>query len=137
MLPARTLSPPNIFKPRRRPALSRPFLEEPPAFLCAIVTALEFCSSSYTDSVTESSHFFVPFAAGFLPFVAGFLALAAVFLPAAFFGAALVSPSAPSASLDASGFGLASRLGRGGGVSDGFLPSVRISVMRISENSWR
>src|SRR5688572_28881584 len=98
MLPARTLSPPNIFKPRRRPALSRPLREEPPAFLCAIVTALEFCSGSYTDSVKESSHFFVPFAAGFLPFVAAGLALAAVFLPAAFLGAALVSPSPAAAS---------------------------------------
>src|SRR5688500_5076934 len=36
MLPARTFSPPNFFTPRRRPALSRPLREEPPAFLCAM-----------------------------------------------------------------------------------------------------
>src|ERR1044071_5667648 len=36
MLPASTLSPPAVFKPRRRPAESRPLREDPPAFLCAI-----------------------------------------------------------------------------------------------------
>src|SRR5208283_5945259 len=36
MLPARTNSPPNFFTPLRWPALSRPFRELPPAFLCAI-----------------------------------------------------------------------------------------------------
>src|SRR3974390_1514905 len=44
---------------------------------------------------------------------------------------AAASPSGLSA------FGFASRFGRGGGVSDGFLPSVRISVMRTTENSCR
>jgi hypothetical protein len=33
MFPARTCWPPNFFTPRRCPALSRPFLELPPAFL--------------------------------------------------------------------------------------------------------
>src|SRR5690349_16202299 len=37
MLPATTVSPPNFFTPKRRPALSRPLRDEPPAFLCAIV----------------------------------------------------------------------------------------------------
>src|SRR5208337_3065862 len=37
MFPARTNSPPNFFTPLRCPALSRPFRELPPAFLCAII----------------------------------------------------------------------------------------------------
>src|SRR5471030_2368141 len=36
ILPATTISPPDFFRPRRRPALSRPLREDPPAFLCAI-----------------------------------------------------------------------------------------------------
>src|ERR1700750_2348444 len=36
MLPATTSCPPNFFTPRRRPAVSRPLRDEPPAFLCAI-----------------------------------------------------------------------------------------------------
>src|SRR6516164_525819 len=36
MLPATTISPPNFLTPSRRPRLSRPLREEPPAFLCAI-----------------------------------------------------------------------------------------------------
>src|SRR5258706_406147 len=38
MLPGTTTSPPNCFSPRRRPAESRPLREDPPAFLCAIVS---------------------------------------------------------------------------------------------------
>src|SRR5712671_3391615 len=37
MLPGITISPPNFLTPSRRPALSRPLREEPPAFLCAIL----------------------------------------------------------------------------------------------------
>src|SRR5215475_89169 len=36
MLPATTISPPNFLTPSRRPRLSRPLRDEPPAFLCAI-----------------------------------------------------------------------------------------------------
>src|SRR5690242_3290575 len=36
MLPGTTISPPNFFTPSRRPALSRPLRDDPPAFLCAI-----------------------------------------------------------------------------------------------------
>src|SRR5262249_56691689 len=36
MLPGSTISPPNFLTPSRRPALSRPLRDEPPAFLCAI-----------------------------------------------------------------------------------------------------
>src|SRR3982751_4726806 len=46
MLPATATCPPNNFKPRRRPALSRPLREEPPAFLCAIVEFLRLLSCS-------------------------------------------------------------------------------------------
>src|SRR5271165_5537935 len=36
MLPGMTISPPNFLTPSRRPALSRPLRDDPPAFLCAI-----------------------------------------------------------------------------------------------------
>ena len=36
MLPATTCSPPYFLTPRRRPSVSRPLRDEPPAFLCAI-----------------------------------------------------------------------------------------------------
>src|ERR1700724_3718082 len=39
MLPATTASPPNFLTPSRRPRLSRPLRDEPPAFLCAILRA--------------------------------------------------------------------------------------------------
>src|SRR5215475_12790166 len=37
ILPASADWPPNSFRPRRRPAESRPLRDEPPAFLCAMV----------------------------------------------------------------------------------------------------
>src|SRR5215469_16660337 len=40
MLPGSTISPPNFLTPSRRPALSRPLREDPPAFLCAISNLL-------------------------------------------------------------------------------------------------
>src|SRR5437763_8796558 len=40
MLPGITIWPPNFLTPSRRPALSRPLREEPPAFLCAIADLL-------------------------------------------------------------------------------------------------
>src|SRR6516164_11006669 len=36
MWPGTTISPPNFLTPSRRPRLSRPLRDEPPAFLCAI-----------------------------------------------------------------------------------------------------
>src|SRR5271165_3738800 len=36
MFPATTASPPNFFTPRRRPSVSRPLRDDPPAFLCAM-----------------------------------------------------------------------------------------------------
>src|SRR5256885_12768307 len=40
MLPGNTLSPPNFLTPSRRPPLSRPLRDEPPAFLWAILYLL-------------------------------------------------------------------------------------------------
>src|SRR6266851_366652 len=40
MLPGITISPPYFLTPSRLPALSRPLREEPPAFLCAILSLL-------------------------------------------------------------------------------------------------
>src|SRR5947207_1798166 len=40
MLPATTFSPPNFFTPRYCGLLSRPFLDEPTPFLCAIKNSL-------------------------------------------------------------------------------------------------
>src|SRR5205085_2356881 len=42
MLPARTLSLPNFFTPRRLLSLSRPLRDEPPAFLCAMSNYFAF-----------------------------------------------------------------------------------------------
>src|SRR5215471_3423353 len=75
----------------------------------------------YTDSVKESSHFF-------LLFVAGFFA-------AAFAGFLVFAGPASAAAASALGFG--SRLGLGAAVFDGLAPPVRISVMRTTENSCR
>src|SRR5258708_1916675 len=59
MSPAIAAWPPDFFKPRRRPAESRPLREEPPAFLCAIELLSQISRFTYTDSVKESSHFFL------------------------------------------------------------------------------
>src|SRR5260370_12529577 len=40
MVPGMRTWPPNFWRPGRRPALSRPLREEPPAFLCAILNLL-------------------------------------------------------------------------------------------------
>src|SRR3712207_1853460 len=41
MLPAETISPPQTFTPSRLPSESRPFLDDPPPFLCAIFLYLQ------------------------------------------------------------------------------------------------
>src|SRR5688572_2765831 len=48
MFPARTNWPPNRFTPRRCPAESRPLRDEPPAFLCAIISLLAPVSRAVT-----------------------------------------------------------------------------------------
>src|SRR5690242_21800450 len=81
----------------------------------------------YTDSVTDSSHFFLfPL---FVAALAGFFAVAlAGFLVFAFAGLASAAGAA-----SASAFGFGSRLGRGAAVLEGLAPPVRISVMRSEE----
>ena len=83
----------------------------------------------YTGSVTESSHFFLLFVAA----LAGFFAAAF----AGFFALVLAGFASVAGAASASAFGFGSRLGRGAAVFDGLAPPVRISVMRITENSWR
>src|SRR5262245_33763395 len=122
MLPATTVSLPKHFRPRRRPAESRPLRELPPAFLCAMAR--------------YSSFFFAAFlAAGFfaLPlFASDFLAAAAfgaaAFAAAGFFAATFFAPALFSAGVFASATI---------GVLSGFLPSVRISVIRNTVRFWR
>src|SRR5829696_330111 len=87
MLPGMTVSPPNFLTPRRRPAVSRPLRDEPPAFLCAIRLA------PYSLSAFLAAAFF---AAGASPSVSVFLA-AAFFAGAFLAGAAAVSSPASAA----------------------------------------
>src|SRR5690349_19432400 len=65
MLPARTICPPYIFTPRRRPAASRLLLDDPPAFSSAMV--LLRCSVFCRDSAANAHHFLLC-----LVFVRGF-----------------------------------------------------------------
>src|SRR5258707_11934137 len=87
MLPARTLSLPNFFTPRRLLSLSRPLRDEPPAFLCAMTGYFAF------------GVFLAAALAGAAFFVDG--VLASGFLAGAFFGAAAL----PLAALSSSGAG--------------------------------
>src|SRR3546814_2380677 len=117
MLPGTTASPPNFLTPRRRPAESRPLRELPPAFLCAMAQSSFFLAAGFL-------------AAGFL--LAAFLA--AVFFGAAFFfGAALFAGAFCAPVLASSAFGAAALRG----LASGFLPSVRMSVMRTTVRSCR
>src|SRR6185312_6293291 len=92
MLPAITFSPPNFLTPRRRPAVSRPLRDEPPAFLCAIRLA------PYSLSALGAAFFAGAFlAAGLSP---------SVFLAAAFLaGAFLAGFAAASSAAGAAAFG--------------------------------
>src|SRR5688500_20330225 len=49
MLPATTFSPPNFFTPRYCGLLSRPFLDEPTPFLCAMRTPLSELDVAYAN----------------------------------------------------------------------------------------
>src|SRR5258707_26311 len=79
MLPARTLSLPNFFTPRRLLSLSRPLRDEPPAFLCAMSNYFAF------------GLFFAAALAGAAFFVDGVLAFGAAFLAAGFSAPAALS----------------------------------------------
>src|SRR6516225_6821198 len=56
MLPATTISPPNFLTPRRRPRLSRPLREEPPAFLCAIRHSFLMHRTAGTPYLGDAQH---------------------------------------------------------------------------------
>src|SRR3569833_2863538 len=86
MLPARTVSLPNFFTPRRLLSLSRPLRDEPPAFLCAMSNYFAF--GLFLVPPLAGAAFFVEAAAdGSSPPVP--------FLPPAFF-AGLSAPAACS-----------------------------------------
>src|SRR3954471_14143266 len=80
MLPARTLSLPNFFTPRRLLSLSRPLRDEPPAFLCAMSNYFAF--GVFLAAALAGAAFFVDRVSAF--------ALAG----APFFAAALGAPAA-------------------------------------------
>src|SRR5215510_5409167 len=121
MLPATTLSLPKHYRPKRRPAESRPLRELPPAFLCAMARY----SSFFFAAFLAAGFFAVPlFASDFLAAAFGAAALAA----AGFFAAVFFAP----AFFSAGAFALATI-----GVLSGFLPSVRISVIRNTVRFWR
>src|SRR3954454_22133419 len=82
MLPARTVSLPNFFTPRRLLWLSRPLRDEPPAFLCAMSNYFAF--GDFLAAALAGAAFSVD---GVLPFgLAG----------APFFAAVLGAPAASS-----------------------------------------
>src|SRR5690606_26933513 len=108
MLPAVTASPPNFLTPRRRPAVSRPLRDEPPAFLCAMAGApysVSAFGAAFLAAVFFSAAGFSAFA---LASAAGFSALAAVFLAGALVCAA--SAFAFGSAAGSSAFGAAAFL---------------------------
>src|SRR6516162_5326922 len=56
ILPGTTISPPNFLTPRRRPRLSRPLREEPPAFLCAIRHSFLMHRTAGTPYLGDAQH---------------------------------------------------------------------------------
>src|SRR5881397_2640038 len=73
MLPARTVSLPNFFTPRRLLWLSRPLRDEPPAFLCAMSNYFAF--GDFLAAALAGAAFFVdPVSAFFEAAGASFLA---------------------------------------------------------------
>src|ERR1700739_3636291 len=56
MLPGMTISPPYFLTPSRRPRLSRPLREEPPAFLCAIGHFLLMPRITGTSDIGDAQH---------------------------------------------------------------------------------
>src|SRR3954471_18357769 len=87
MLPARTVSLPNFFTPRRLLSLSRPLRDEPPAFLCAMTNYFAF--GVFLAAALAGAAFSVD---GVLAALAGAAALAL----AGFFGAGCSAPAASS-----------------------------------------
>src|SRR5256885_5912515 len=73
MLPARTVSLPNFFTPRRLLWLSRPLRDEPPAFLCAMSNYFAF--GDFLAAPLAGAAFSVEAGLAVLPPAALFLAL--------------------------------------------------------------
>src|SRR6185437_8264571 len=87
MLPARTVSLPNFFTPRRLLSLSRPLRDEPPAFLCAM---LDYFFEVFLAPPLAGAAFFVDPDSAFALEAAAPSAL----LAAGFFAAGLTAPAA-------------------------------------------
>src|SRR3954470_12953103 len=85
MLPARTVSLPNFFTPRRLLWLSRPLRDEPPAFLCAMSNYFAF--GDFLAAALAGAAFFVDGVSALAlaggAFFAGFAAPAALWLAGA------------------------------------------------------
>src|SRR5688572_4952429 len=131
MLPAITLWPPDFLRPSLRPAESRPLRDDPPAFLCAMAWLPYFFFAGLAAGFRETV--FAGLAAGLR---AGFVS----FLASAFFGSGFFTGAgflSAFSALAGSGF-VSAFFGSGFAAAiDGFLPSVRISVMRSAVSSWR
>src|SRR6266446_10649640 len=56
MFPGMTISPPNFLTPSRRPRLSRPLRDEPPAFLCAIRHSLLALRNGRASDLGDAQH---------------------------------------------------------------------------------
>src|SRR3954471_16607775 len=92
MLPARTVSLPNFFTPRRLLSLSRPLRDEPPAFLCAMSNYFAF--GLFLAAALAGAAFFVDgVLAGAAFFDADFSAPAALSFFGAGFGVGLPATS--------------------------------------------
>src|SRR6476646_135456 len=124
MVPPGTSWPPKAFTPRRCALESRPFLELPKPFLCAITNPCLFFHG------LNAHYFFLPLAA-FLAalFLAAFGLVFDPDLPLADFAGA----ASPSAAAGFAFFGLGA--GRSGAVKRS--PSKAISVILTAVNGWR
>src|SRR5437763_12644722 len=95
MLPARTVSLPNFFTPRRLLSLSRPLRDEPPAFLCAMSNYFAF--GLFLAAALAGAAFFVDpdsaLALAGAAFLAGFSAPAAFALAGAGFSVGVPTTS--------------------------------------------
>src|SRR5436190_12743225 len=97
MLPARTVSLPNFFTPRRLLSLSRPLRDEPPAFLCAMSNYFAF--GLFLVLALAGAAFFVDPVSGFALVGAAFLgALVGFGLSGAGFSVGLPATSSPGRS---------------------------------------
>src|SRR6185312_9624292 len=159
MLPAITFSPPNFLTPRRRPAVSRPLRDDPPAFLCAIRLApyslsafgAAFLAGAFLAAGLSPSVFFAAafFAGAFLAGLAaassaaGAAALGAATLAGAFFAGALragLGASATGSAITAVAVwccAAARALIFSSAVSEVLAPPTRISPMRTVDRICR